>query len=98
ARDLAPGSALTESSVRYERVKMDDSLLGTVLQPSDVKRLPDSGAAYPIAAGELVHRRAVRPAAAPAGKRAMSVAIDPARAVNGELEAGARVGGSLVRE
>jgi len=72
-------------------VKMDDSLLGTVLQPNDVKRLSGSVAAYPIAAGELVHRRAVRPAAAPAGKRAMSVAIDPARAVNGELEAGDRV-------
>ncbi len=26
ARDLAPGTALTESSVRYERVRMDDSL------------------------------------------------------------------------
>src|SRR2546430_2478829 len=75
ARDLAPGTALTEASVRYERVRMDDSLLGTVLQPNDVKRLRDSVAAYPIAAGELVHRRAVRPAAAPAGKRAMSVAL-----------------------
>src|SRR5829696_4873293 len=91
ARDLAPGSALTESSVRYVRVKMDDSLLGTVLQPNDVNRLRGFVAAYPIAAGELVHRRAVRPGAAPAGKRAMSVAIDPARAVNGELEAGDRV-------
>lgn len=91
ARDLAPGSALTDSAVRYERVKMDDSLLDTVLQPEDVKRMRDSVAAYPIAAGELVHRRSLRPAAAPAGKRAMSVAIEPARAVNGELEAGDRV-------
>ena len=91
AQDLAPGTALTESAVRYERVKMDDALLGTVLQPDDVKSMRDSVAAYPIAAGELVHRRALRPAAAPGGKRAMSVAIDPARAVNGELEAGDRV-------
>src|SRR5262245_18370153 len=75
ARDLAPGTALTESAVLYKRVKMDGSLLGTVLQPEDVKRMRDSVAAYPIAAGELVHRRALRPAAAPAGKRAMSVAI-----------------------
>src|SRR5215218_7919901 len=79
ARDLAPGAALTESSVRYEQVKMDDALLGTVLQPDDVQRLRDSVAAYPIASGELIHRRAVRPAAAPVGKRAMSGAIDPAR-------------------
>jgi Flp pilus assembly protein CpaB len=91
ARDLSPGAALSESSIRYEQVKMDDSLLGTVLQPEDVKGLRNSVAAYPIAAGELIHRRAVRPAAAPEGKRAMSIAIDPARAVNGELEAGDRV-------
>lgn len=91
ARDLSPGTALSETSIRYEQVKMDDSLLGTVLQPHDVKRLRDSVAAYPIAAGELIHRRAIRPAAAPDGKRAMSIAIDPARAVNGELEAGDRV-------
>jgi Flp pilus assembly protein CpaB len=91
ARDLSPGTALSDASVRYEQVKMDDSLLGTVLQPHDVKRMRDSVAAYPIAAGELIHRRALRPAAAPEGKRAMSVAIDPSRAVNGELEAGDRV-------
>jgi Flp pilus assembly protein CpaB len=91
ARDLAPGTALTESAVRYERVRMDDALLDTVLQPGDVKRLGDSVAAYPIAAGELIHRRAIRPAAAPAGKRAMSISIDPARAVSGALEAGDRV-------
>ncbi len=91
ARDLAPGTALTDSVVRYEDVKLDDSLLGTVLAPDDVKRLDGSVAAYPIAEGELISRRAIRPAAAPAGKRAMSIPIDPARAVNGELEAGDRV-------
>jgi hypothetical protein len=31
-----------------------------VLQPDDVRRMRDSVAAYPIAAGELVHRRALR--------------------------------------
>jgi Flp pilus assembly protein CpaB len=91
ARNLSPGAVLSESSVRYEQVKMDDSLLGTVLQPDDVKALRDSVAAYPIEAGELIHRRAVRPAAASGGKRAMSIAIDPARAVNGELATGDRV-------
>src|SRR5919197_905740 len=45
ARDLSPGTALSETSVRYEQVKMDDSLLGTVFQPHDVKRLRDSVAA-----------------------------------------------------
>jgi Flp pilus assembly protein CpaB len=91
AKDLSPGTALTGSSIRYEQVKMDESLLATVLRPDDVTRLRDSVTAYPIAAGDLINRRAIRPAAAPEGKRAMSVAIDPARAVNGELGAGDRV-------
>lgn len=91
ARDLSPGTALTESAVRYENVKMDDSLLETVVERDDVRGLVNSVAAYPIAKGELISRRAIRPAAAPAGKRAMSIPIDPARAVNGELEAGDRV-------
>lgn len=91
ARDLAPGTVVTDAAVRYEDVKMDDSLLGTVLAPDDVKRLERSVVAYPIAEGELISRRALRPAAAPAGKRAMSIPIDPARAVNGELASGDRV-------
>jgi Flp pilus assembly protein CpaB len=91
AHDLSPGAVLSESSIRYEQVKMGDSLLGTVLQPDDVERLRESVAVYPIAAGELIPRRAVRSSAAPDGKRAMSIAIDPARAVNGDLEAGDRV-------
>ena len=91
ARDLSPGAQLGASAIRYEQVRMDDSLMDTVLQPADVERLRESVAVYPIAAGELISRRAVRSAAAPDGKRAMSIAIDPARAVNGELEAGDRV-------
>jgi Flp pilus assembly protein CpaB len=91
ARDLSPGAELGESAVRYEQVRMDDSLMDTVLQPDDVERLRESVAVYPIPAGELISRRAVRSAAAPDGKRAMSIAIDTARAVNGELEAGDRV-------
>jgi pilus assembly protein CpaB len=91
ARDLAPGTVVTDAALRYEDVKMDDSLLGTVLAPDDVKRLERSVVAYPIADGELIPRRALRPAAAPAGKRAMSIPIDPARAVNGELASGDRV-------
>jgi Flp pilus assembly protein CpaB len=91
AYDLSPGTALTESAVRYENVKMDESLLDTIVQREEVRGLDGSVAAYPIAKGELISRRAIRPAAAPAGKRAMSIPIDPARAVNGELEAGDRV-------
>ena len=91
AHDLSPGSAITESAVRYENVKMDDALLDTMLQRDDVQALDGSVAAYPIAKGDLIARRAIRPAAAPAGRRAMSIPIDPARAVNGELEPGDRV-------
>jgi Flp pilus assembly protein CpaB len=91
AHDLSPGTALTASAVRYENVKMDDSVLDTILQRDDVEGLEGSVAAYPIAKGELISRRAIRPSAAPDGQRAMSIPIDPARAVNGELEPGDRV-------
>src|SRR5918994_3768841 len=65
ARDLSPGTALTDSAVRYENVKMDDSLLDTILRRDDVQGLEGSVAVYPIAKGELISRRAVRPPAAP---------------------------------
>src|SRR6185295_1731075 len=44
-----------------------------------------------IAAGELVTTRTLRRRAAPHGLRAMSIPIDPARAVGGRLAAGDRV-------
>jgi Flp pilus assembly protein CpaB len=91
AREVPVGSTLTAADVRYARVKMDEALLDTVLRPADLESLGGSIATDRIAEGDLIPRSALRPAAAPSGQRAMSIPIDPARAVNGELETGDRV-------
>jgi Flp pilus assembly protein CpaB len=91
AGDIAVGERVRPSAIRYERVAMDAKLLATVLQPGDVAKLRNSIAAQRISAGELVTRRAVRPVAASAGRRAMSIPVDPSRAVDGKLAPGDRV-------
>jgi pilus assembly protein CpaB len=91
ARDLAPGTAIRASDLRFSPVSMDGALLDTALQHRDLASLEGSVVTSGVAAGDLLPRSALRPAAAPSGKRAMSIPIDPARAVNGELAAGDRV-------
>jgi pilus assembly protein CpaB len=91
ARDLPPGAVVRASDLRFARVSMDRALLDTALQRHDLPGAEGSVVTSRIAAGDLVARSALRPAAAPSGKRAMSIPIDPARAVNGELAAGDRV-------
>ena len=91
AHDLAPGARLRGSDVRYEAVAMGDGLLATTLERKDVARAAGQVVVGPIRAGELVTRGRLRPTAAPHGKRAMSVPIDPSRAVDGNLAAGDRV-------
>ncbi len=91
AHDLRTGDVLSTDDVRYERVKMDGDLLGTVLHRDDVARLDGAIAVHPVGSGELISRTDVRPAAAPSGLRAVSIPIDRARAVNGELVPGDRV-------
>ena len=98
AHDVRAGSAVDERDLRYERVKMDDALLDTVLEPDDVAQLDDVVATSPIRAGELVARSALRSPAARSGLRAVSIPIEPARAVNGDLVAGDRVDVLLTAE
>ncbi|HZP31519.1 MAG TPA: Flp pilus assembly protein CpaB [Acidimicrobiia bacterium] len=91
ARDLAPGSRLRPSDVRYSPVAMNDELLATTLDRAAVHAVSGQVVVGPIRAGELVTRGRLRPRAAPSGRRAMSVPIDPARAVDGDLAPGDRV-------
>jgi Flp pilus assembly protein CpaB len=65
--------------------------VGTVAQPDDRRRLQGRVAGSTIAAGELVTTRMLRRRAAPNGLRAMSIPIDPSRAVGGRLGAGDRI-------
>lgn len=91
AHDVSPGSTLTEADVRYARVEMDSGLLDTVLRPGALARTRRSVVVGPIAEGDLIPRSALRAAAAPSGKRAMSIPVEPSRAVDGDLETGDRV-------
>lgn len=91
AHDVRAGSPIGVDDVRYVRVRMDDAQLDTLLGEDDVRSLQGSIATGRIAEGDLIPRSLLRPRAAPSGARAMSIPIDPARAVNGELDVGDRV-------
>jgi pilus assembly protein CpaB len=98
AHDLHAGAAVSERDVRYERVKMDGDLLDTVLRRDDVTGLEGAVATGTIRAGELIARTDVRAAATSSGLRAVSIPIEPARAVNGDLVPGDRVDVLLAAE
>jgi Flp pilus assembly protein CpaB len=91
AHDVRPGATVGADDVRYVRVRMDDAQLRTLLREDDVRALRGSVASGRIAEGDLIPRSVLRPRAAPSGARAMSIPIDPARAVNGDLDVGDRV-------
>jgi Flp pilus assembly protein CpaB len=91
AHEIRAGEVVHPADLRTERVTMGASVLATVVRGGDIGRLRGRIAGTTIAAGELVMRRTLRPRAARAGLRAMSIPIDPARAVGGRLAAGDRV-------
>ena len=91
AHDLAPGARLHAADVRYTPVAMTDELLATTLDRAAVEHAQNQVVVGPIRAGELVTRGRLRARAASHGRRAMSIPIDPARAVDGDLAPGDRV-------
>jgi Flp pilus assembly protein CpaB len=91
AHEIRAGESVRPSDFRAERVTMSAALLATTVSAHDAPRLRGRVAASTIAAGELVARRTLRPRAARHGLRAMSIPIDPSRAVGGRLVAGDRV-------
>ncbi len=91
ARDLAPGSALRRSDLRFESVQANRSLIDHLVRGDDLRRLGDDILTVSVRAGAPVPASALRPRAATDGRRAMSVAVERSRAVNGRLAAGDRV-------
>jgi Flp pilus assembly protein CpaB len=89
AHDLHAGSVIGPGDVKPARVGADGAVLDTLVPPRRLRRHPVVGT--PVGEGELLTRRALRPRAAPDGQRAMSIPIDPSRAVNGHLAAGDRI-------
>jgi pilus assembly protein CpaB len=91
AHEIRAGETIASSDFRTARVTLTPGVLATVAQAGERRHLTGRIAATTIAEGELVTRRTLRRRAAPHGLRAMSIPIDPARAVGGRLEAGDRV-------
>jgi Flp pilus assembly protein CpaB len=91
AREIRAGETVTARDFRTERVQMGRTLLAAFVRGRDVRGMRGRIATATIASGEPVIRRELRPRAAKAGLRAMSIPIDPARAVSGRLAAGDRV-------
>jgi pilus assembly protein CpaB len=91
AHEIRAGESVRASDFRSVRVTLTPALLATVAQGRDRHHLSGRIAGATIAEGELVTERVLRRRAAPHGLRAMSIPIDPARAVGGRLAAGDRV-------
>ncbi|MFI5052884.1 MAG: Flp pilus assembly protein CpaB [Acidimicrobiia bacterium] len=91
AHEIRAGEAVRPADFRTEPVSMGESLIETVVRAGEIQHLRGRIAGSTIPEGELVPRRTLRPRAARAGLRAMSIPIDPARAVGGRLASGDRV-------
>jgi pilus assembly protein CpaB len=91
AHEIRAGETITSSDFRTTRVTLTPELLATVAQADDRRQLVGRIAGSTIGEGELVVTRVLRRRAAPHGLRAMSIPIDPSRAVSGRLAAGDRV-------
>ena len=91
AHEIRAGETITGSDFRTVRVTLTPAVLATVAQAHDRGSLRGRIAGTTIAEGELVTTRTLRSRAAPHRLRAMSIPIDPARAVGGRLAAGDRV-------
>jgi Flp pilus assembly protein CpaB len=91
AHEIRAGEIVRAADFRSVPVTMSPSLLATIVRAHDAHRVSGRVAATTIDAGELITRRTLRPRAARHGLRAMSIPIDPARAVGGRLAAGDRV-------
>jgi Flp pilus assembly protein CpaB len=89
--EISSGEVVRVRDFRTERLQASGSLLGSFVRARDVHRLEGQIATATLAAGDPVFRRQFRPRAARSGLRAMSIPIDPSRAVGGRLAAGDRV-------
>jgi Flp pilus assembly protein CpaB len=91
AHEIRSGETVGADDFRTARVQADGRLLDSFVRARELQRVDGRIATATITAGEPVFRRELRPRAARAGLRAMSIPIDPSRAVGGRLAAGDRV-------
>jgi Flp pilus assembly protein CpaB len=91
AHEIRSGEAVAVRDFRVARVQMADDLLATFVSAREMQRLGGRIATATIASGEPIMQRELQPRAAKGHLRAMSIPIDPSRAVGGRLTAGDRI-------
>jgi Flp pilus assembly protein CpaB len=89
--DLEVGAVLTDRDVRFERVSASDGVAGSYVTRRELAGLRGRVLTVPVFADEPVLEAHLRTRAATDGRRAMSIPVDRARAVNGKLAPGDRV-------
>jgi Flp pilus assembly protein CpaB len=90
-RDLEAGTVLAERDVRYESVSASDRVAGSYVSRRELPGLRGRVLTVPVFADEPLLEAHLRARAATDGRRAMSIPVDRARAVNGKLAPGDRV-------
>lgn len=90
-RDIEAGAVLRRADVRLESVSADARVLARLVPAADVPAMQGRIVTAPIAADEPLLNARLRTRAASGGRRAMSIPVERARAVNGRLVPGDRV-------
>ncbi len=85
SRQLLPGQTVVLDDFTYAEIRADQDLLDTFVLSTAVSTLEGQVAVRSIPTGIAVASGDFSPAAAPLEQRAMSVAVDSDRAVNGSL-------------
>jgi len=88
---VVAGEVIDSSNIRLVEVDVDADILSSLFQGNEAQQLVGMVATRHLVAGELLSRSALIPPAGAEGMRAMSVPIDPAHAVGGDLVAGDRI-------
>lgn len=88
---IRSGNLVSRHLIEFVEVPAGGDLTAALLSPDEVTRLDGAVATRQITAGEPVLDSDLRGVEVPAGLRAMSLPVDPARAAGGELTVGDRV-------
>ena len=91
AAPVAAGEVVNAAHFKMADVDISPEILANLYRWDEVASLTGQVAARALAPGELVGPGALVESAAPSGLRSMSIPLDPARAVGGELVAGDRI-------
>lgn len=91
AVDLPAGVPVTADRLRFAAAGGDEGVVDALVRREDVAAVVGSVPRAEVPAGVPLRRSDLQPAAAPDGRRAMSIPVEPAHAAGGALTTGDRV-------